>query len=135
MAEAVCNVAHFPSIRTRSRTSRTSPNRNFTVPAFTDSLHSLQGEPLPTRKPRKSVAFSGDNTIMNENGEISEAAPADESRTTAEKHSTSMLDPIPIAFNLALMATPAPTDPAVDEVTDLFAGLNKKKKKPKKATE
>jgi translation initiation factor 2 subunit 2 len=72
---------------------------------------------------------------MNAHGEISEAAPADESRTTAEKHSTSTLDPIPIAFNLALMATPALTDPAVDEVTDLFAGLNKKKKKPKKATE
>lgn len=37
------------------------------------------------RKPRKSVAFSDGDTIMDENGEISEAARG-EDRTTAEKH-------------------------------------------------
>ena len=50
---------------------------------------------------------------MDENGEISEAAPTDESKTTALKHSTS-------------------EDPAVDEVTDMFAGMGKKKKKSSK---
>jgi len=69
---------------------------------------------LPERRQRKSVAFSGDNTIMDENGEISEAPPSgSEDKVTAEKHSS-------------------PTDAAVDEVTDMFAGLNKKKKKSTK---
>jgi len=70
--------------------------------------------PLPNRKARKSVAFSGDNTIMDENGDISEAPPSGaEDKTTAEKHSSQQTDP-------------------VDEVTDMFAGLNKKKKKSSK---
>jgi len=47
---------------------------------------------------------------MDENGEISEATHG-EDRITADSHST---------------------DKAVDEVTDMFAGLNKKKKKPSK---
>lgn len=81
----------------------------------TDSpLDSLQEQPLPSRKPRKSVAFSGDNTVMDENGDISEApASGSEDKVTAEKHSTT-------------------GDAAVDEVTDMFAGLNKKKKKSSK---
>lgn len=73
----------------------------------------------PERKSRKSVAFSEGTTIMDENGDISEAATGDD-KSTAEKHST-----------------PAPVDPEVDQVADMFAGLNKKKKKsskPKTAT-
>ncbi|KAI1609023.1 translation initiation factor eIF-2 beta subunit [Exophiala viscosa] len=67
------------------------------------------------RKPRKSVAFSGEDTIMDEAGEISEAPTnTAEDQPTAEKHSSS------------------PEDKAVDEVTDMFAGLNKKKKKSSK---
>ena len=65
----------------------------------------------PERKPRKSVNFAEGASIMDENGNVSEAATGDE-KTTAEKHTSS--------------------DPAVDEVTDMFAGMNKKKKKPKK---
>jgi len=72
-------------------------------------------QPLRERKPRKSVVFSGDDTIMDENGEISEAphSGADD-KVTAEKHSS------------------LPEDQAVDEMTDMFAGLNKKKKKSTK---
>jgi translation initiation factor 2 subunit 2 len=44
-----------------------------------------QEAPTAERKPRKSVAFSEGNTIMDENGDISEAAHG-EDRTTAEKH-------------------------------------------------
>jgi translation initiation factor 2 subunit 2 len=74
-----------------------------------------QEQPLPQRKQRKSVAFSGDNTVMDENGDISEAPPSGaEDRVTAEKHSSPS------------------GDAAVDEVTDMFAGLNKKKKKSTK---
>ena len=66
------------------------------------------------RKSRKSVAFSGDDTMMDENGAISEAGPTDDSKTTAMKHTTSQ------------------DDAAVDEVTDMFAGMGKKKKKSSK---
>jgi len=66
--------------------------------------------PLADRKSRKSVAFSEDTTAMDANGEISESAPL-EDKTTADSHSQ---------------------DKAVDEVTDMFAGLNKKKKKSSK---
>merc|ERR1712000_522239 len=67
------------------------------------------------RKPRRSVAFSGDDTIMDENGEISEAPTnTAEDNPTAEKHSS----------------PPESSDKTVDEMTDMFAGLNKKKKKP-----
>jgi len=70
-------------------------------------------QPLPDRKHRKSVAFSGDNTIMDGDGNISEAPPSgSEDKVTAEKHSSN--------------------DATVDEVTDMFAGLNKKKKKSTK---
>jgi phage tail sheath protein FI len=45
----------------------------------------VQQAPAAERKPRKSVAFSDGNTIMDENGEVSEAARGGD-RTTAEKH-------------------------------------------------
>ena len=52
---------------------------------------------------------------MDENGDISEAPPSGaEDKVTAEKHSSPS------------------GDAAVDEVTDMFAGLNKKKKKSTK---
>ncbi|EXJ95761.1 translation initiation factor 2 subunit 2 [Capronia coronata CBS 617.96] len=79
--------------------------------SFTDQ----QEQPLHERKPRKSVAFSTEDTIMDENGEISEAPRSDsEEKVTAQKH------------------TSPPDDAAVEEVTDMFAGLNKKKKKSSK---
>ena len=50
----------------------------------------LQETPTTERRPRKSVAFSEGNTVMDENGEISQAAPG-EDKTTAEKHTNSEL--------------------------------------------
>ncbi|KAK2731447.1 hypothetical protein FQN55_004681 [Onygenales sp. PD_40] len=64
------------------------------------------------KKHRKSVAFSEGTTIMDANGAISEANHADE-KTTAEKH------------------TATSPDKEVDEVTELFKGLSKKKKSKK----
>ncbi len=81
------------------------PTTDTNIPTNTSSA-SLQDSyhPLPDRKARKSVAFSADNTIMDENGDISEAPPSGaEDKTTAEKHS------------------PPQTDP-VDDDTDMFAG-------------
>jgi translation initiation factor 2 subunit 2 len=62
------------------------------------------------RKPRKSVAFSEGATIMDANGEVTEAPYVE--KNTAESHTA---------------------DKDVDEVTELFKGLSKKKKtkKPK----
>ncbi|OJJ48620.1 hypothetical protein ASPZODRAFT_14747 [Penicilliopsis zonata CBS 506.65] len=71
-------------------------------------------EPPTIIKQRKSVAFSEGTSIMDTNGEITESTHGVD-KTTAEKHSS---------------GTP---DKEVDEVTELFKGLSKKKKtkKPK----
>ncbi|EXJ59965.1 translation initiation factor 2 subunit 2 [Cladophialophora yegresii CBS 114405] len=128
MAEVVCNATQTPHLPLRLPSHadaepsieeihlKPSALRPTTANILTDtSFAALQEHPLHDRKPRKSVAFSGDNTIMDENGDISEAPPSGpEDKVTAEKHSS------------------PPTDAAVDEVTDMFAGLNKKKKKSSK---
>ncbi|MCJ1397225.1 hypothetical protein MMC11_000417 [Xylographa trunciseda] len=73
---------------------------------------------LPERKARKSVAFSEGTTIVDSNGDITEMNGTSD-RTTAESHST----PAPVDASKA--------DKDVDEVTDLFKGLAKKKKSKK----
>lgn len=98
--------------------SRSTTNHSFNTTSSISHINLTcpsqdSAPPIHERRPRKSVAFSGDDTIMDENGEISEA-PALEHKTTAEKHST------------------PPEDAAVTEVTDMFAGLGKKKKKSSK---
>ena len=86
------------------------------------NLKPFQEQPLPDRKPRKSVAFSEGAQIMDENGAISEREH-DDTKTTAEKH------------------TSPSAEKDIDEVTqkmestDIFAGMAKKKKKPKKVEE
>ncbi|KAI9806737.1 MAG: hypothetical protein M1825_006194 [Sarcosagium campestre] len=67
------------------------------------------------RKQRKSVAFSDGATIVDENGEIKQTNGTHDN-TTAESHTA---------------AADTNGDDAVDEVTDMFKGLTKKKK-PKK---
>lgn len=153
MAEVVRNVTHFASPHTHALigefklkphhaprpTSEKSTSRD--QDSFTDSSLIIQEQPLSERRPRKSVAFSGDNTIMDENGEISEAPPSGaEDKTTAEKHSSRMPSPnietptpkLKSRSRLTLENTAAPEDKTVDEMTDMFAGLNKKKKKSSK---
>ena len=71
---------------------------------------------------------------MDENGEISEAAQG-EDKTTAESHSNrESPDSVSNVLKNSLLIswTPASADKEVDEVTDMFAGLNKKKKKSSK---
>lgn len=75
---------------------------------------------------------------MDENGEISKAAHG-EDKTTAESHSckgrSGASSPSRLFTHILCTAS---ADKEVDEVTDMFAGLNKKKKKsakPKTATE
>lgn len=91
------------------------------------SDHLQQEQPLPDRKARKSVAFSEQAEMMDTNGD-SESAPL-EHKTTAESHSQRES---PTNADYTSLTIPAATDKAVDEVTDMFAGLNKKKKKSSK---
>ncbi|KAL6245898.1 translation initiation factor eIF-2 beta subunit [Rhinocladiella similis] len=135
MAEVVSkqNVTHSPHAHAvilgsqlKPPASRPTAQKSIPINIATQALlqtsntdpHTIQQDapqPPHVRKPRKSVAFSGDDTIMDENGEISEAPTnTAEDNPTAEKHS-SLSD-----------------DKAVDEMTDMFAGLNKKKKKSSK---
>lgn len=66
---------------------------------------------------------------MDENGEISEAPHGEKS--TAEKHS--QREGVHVLISKDTDNSKAPSeDAAVDEVTDMFAGLNKKKKKSSK---
>ncbi|KAF7510782.1 hypothetical protein GJ744_005882 [Endocarpon pusillum] len=66
------------------------------------------------RKSRKSVAFSEGTSVMDADGNISDAVHG-EDKTTAEKHTT-----------------PPSGDGEVDKMTDMFANMAKKKKKSSK---
>ncbi|KKY21568.1 putative eukaryotic translation initiation factor 2 beta subunit [Phaeomoniella chlamydospora] len=73
----------------------------------------VETQPAAERKPRKSVAFTDGATIVDEDGNVQQSAHED--KTTAESHST------------------PPTEKDIDEVTDMFAGMAKKKKKSSKS--
>ncbi|KAL5359988.1 domain found in IF2B/IF5-domain-containing protein [Aspergillus floccosus] len=74
-----------------------------------------------TQKQRKSVAFSEGAVIMDTNGEVTEAPRVEKPETEGPKRLT--------------FFSPDTIDKSVDEVTELFKGLSKKKKtkKPKDA--
>lgn len=147
MAEVVSNVTHSPhphaSIeefqlkppgpRPTAKESTSLATSNPLCERETDIF--VNQEPSPReRKPRKSVVFSGDDTIMDENGDISEAhhSGADD-KVTAEKHSARMAPNSRKSKSKPVLTQyPASEDQAVDEMADMFAGLNKKKKKSSK---
>jgi len=134
MAEVVRTEAQSPLSVSRDGIARSKvklrrPTERANL-ARTDGS-STQERSQSERKPRKSVAFSDDTTVMDENGEISEGRRTDDDKVTAEKHSISEKFPVSATRGLGLTMMAA-TDTAVDEVTDMFAGLNKKKKKPSK---
>ncbi|KAK4697749.1 translation initiation factor 2 subunit 2, partial [Lecanoromycetidae sp. Uapishka_2] len=66
---------------------------------------------------RKSVAFSEGTTVVDENGAVTEVNGTS-AKTSAESHTAKTKQD--------------PADPAVDEVSELFKGLGKKKKSSKK---
>jgi translation initiation factor 2 subunit 2 len=63
---------------------------------------------------------------MDANGDISESVHG-EDKTTAESHSSTNDSHLQLPQPLTSLTA---TDKAVDEVTDMFSGMNKKKKKP-----
>ncbi|KAK5166791.1 hypothetical protein LTR04_000278 [Oleoguttula sp. CCFEE 6159] len=91
------------------------------APTFRQS--SLQAAPQESapapaeRKPRKSVAFSDGLSVVDNNGEVTETNGA-EDKNTAQGHSGDKAE-----------------EHDVDEVTDMFKDLAKKKKKSKKPKE
>ena len=87
---------------------------------------------------RKSVAFSEGTTVVSSEGEVTKVNGTSD-KTSAESHTASMYTSIITLFwaHSYLLGTPdpAPSDPAVDEVNELFKGLAKKKKSSKKPKE
>jgi hypothetical protein len=82
MADVVRQVAHSLLVPPNSGPGVPLPSASF---AYMTDINFQEAPAVAERKPRKSVAFSDGDTIMDENGEISEAARG-EDRTTAEKH-------------------------------------------------
>ena len=79
---------------------------------------------LPERKQRKSVAFAEGQTIVDENGEVTESTEPLGRKNSAESHAVPNGDSGPAG------------EKQVDEMTAMFEGLaKKKKKKPKKEDE
>ncbi|KAJ5161143.1 hypothetical protein N7492_006535 [Penicillium capsulatum] len=85
----------------------------------------VEAEIEQSQKQRKSVAFSEGSVIMDTNGQVTEAPPADKPAGMPQF-------PPPIDSRHAPANSPRP-DQQVDEVTEMFKGLSKKKKtkKPK----
>ncbi|KAK3709102.1 translation initiation factor eIF-2 beta subunit [Vermiconidia calcicola] len=75
---------------------------------------------LPDRKPRKSVAFAEGQTIVDENGEVTESHEQMGRTNSAESHARDMNGE---------NSTGGGGDKQVDEMTAMFEGLAKKKKK------
>jgi len=45
---------------------------------------------MPDRKPRKSVVFSDDNTLIDENGAMTTTQDTGDDKTTADSHTSGM---------------------------------------------
>ena len=75
---------------------------------------------LPERKQRKSVAFAEGQTVVDENGEVTQTHEMNGRKNSAESHSRD--------------ANGETGDKQVDEMTAMFEGLAKKKKKKSSST-
>lgn len=113
-----------------------------TLVPFPVSNHSFAQADISTeRKPRKSVAFEDNTTIVDSDGQVTESAPMNGDKDSAESHAAGMsiLATGCVAHNKPVnFGTDAPhlgEDKEVDEVTDMFAGLAKKKKSKKPKAE
>ena len=87
-------------------------------------------------EPRKSVSFSNEATVFDANGDVTEINGNTE-KTSAESHTNGSFakvarDDSQSSPNLGHGESTPVKDSTVDEVTDLFKGLGKKKKSSKK---
>ncbi|KAI4844702.1 hypothetical protein E4T44_06045 [Aureobasidium sp. EXF-8845] len=89
---------------------------------------------IEERKPRKSVAFSEGTTIVDSNGQVTEATEQHGDKSSAENHSAGTNKKLSAVANEAQEDTSSPLATpteggSVDEMTAMFEGLAKKKKK------
>ncbi|KAG9635024.1 hypothetical protein KCU64_g15186, partial [Aureobasidium melanogenum] len=87
---------------------------------------------IEERKPRKSVAFSEGTTIVDSNGQVTEATEQHGDKSGAETHSAGTIKKLPAAKQAQdedISSPPATPTEGVDEMTAMFEGLAKKKKK------
>ncbi|KAF2794833.1 hypothetical protein K505DRAFT_274424 [Melanomma pulvis-pyrius CBS 109.77] len=83
------------------------------------------------RKPRKSVAFSEGATIVDSDGQVTESIEVNGRKNSAESHAAGST-PTPKLVHQRMCADKwraGDADKEVDEVTDMFSNLAKKKKK------
>lgn len=101
----------------------------------------MQAEPPTERKPRKSVAFEDTAKIVDEDGQVIESIEMNGGKSSAESHAAGRLVPLEgqrayrNVRNAVANTRDVGDDKDVDEVTDMFADLAKKKKKKSKPKE
>lgn len=91
---------------------------------------------MATMTERKSVSFSNEAVMVDVNGKVTEVN-GNSDKTSAESHAAGLSFTHRTGSDGGLLSkgnggSEAPKDAAVDEVTDLFKGLGKKKKSSKK---
>lgn len=91
------------------------PTMPYTTTHLCSTAHSLLPQELPERKQRKSVAFAEGQTVVDENGDVTETQEMNGRKNSAESHSRE--------------PNGEGGDKQVDEMTAMFEGLAKKKKK------
>jgi len=55
---------------------------------------------MPDRKPRKSVVFSDDNTMIDENGAMTTTQDTGDDKTTAESHTSGALRMVSLVITI-----------------------------------
>ncbi|KAL1600560.1 translation initiation factor eIF-2 beta subunit [Paraconiothyrium brasiliense] len=84
------------------------------------------------RKPRKSVAFEDNTIIVDSDGQVTESAAMNGDKESAASHAAGTSFESDDTADNGADAQIIGEDKEVDEVTDMFAGLAKKKKKKPK---
>jgi translation initiation factor 2 subunit 2 len=143
----MADVRPEPAPRTREiSTSHITPT-NASLPALGARFTPAAGEvdaadladtfpqvDVAERKPRKSVAFEDTTTLVDSDGQVTESASMNGDKESAASHAAGTSLPPANSVNIDANAhmTGEDKDKEVDEVTDMFAGLAKKKKKKPK---
>lgn len=114
-----------PALRARSATSASDANPQPTP----DNCPQVDAT---ERKPRKSVAFEDNTTIVDSDGQVTESAAMNGDKESAASHTAGTSFHSEDSAKIGADAPTIAADKEVDEVTDMFAGLAKKKKKKPK---
>lgn len=96
----------------------------------------MQAEVPTERKPRKSVAFEDSTIVVDGDGQVTASSAVNGEKASAESHAAGRSlgqRAHKIWGNIVADMRDTGDDKDVDEVTDMFAGLAKKKKKKPKA--